>query len=302
MKKSPLVSILMNCYNGEKYLQEAIDSVLNQTYKNWELVFWDNQSNDKSAEIFLNNKDSRLKYYYSTSHTTLGNARIMASKKIRGDWFGIIDTDDLWETNKLSKQIEAINNSVLPSDSIGLIYCRAMGIDKNSVTTKEICHKNYLGEPMPEGKILDDLLFKGNFIMSPSILINKNIFLSVGGFPEGYLHASDYYISCAISSKANIICVEECLTKYRIHDNNNTQKEKVISFEEQLKIFHIWSKHIKTSLVKKNIRIKQLHTLAGLMMIKYNKQIIKGLLRILRKGTVFFAIRNIVFELKKISK
>jgi len=299
MNKFPLVSILMNCYNGEKYLQEAIDSVLNQTYKNWELIFWDNHSNDKSAKIFLNNKDPRLQYYLSPSHTTLGNARIMASKKIRGAWLGIIDTDDVWEINKLSKQIEAINKTNYPRESIGLVYCRAMGIDKNSAITKEICHKNYLSKPMPEGRILDDLLFKGNFIMSPSILINKKFFLSVGGFPEGYLHASDYYISCAISSKANIICVEECLTKYRIHDNNNTQKEKVVSFEEQLKIFHIWGNHIKGSLTEKNIRIKQLHTFAGLMMIKYNKQFIRGLLRILKKGILLFAIRNIVFELQK---
>ena len=55
MNHAPLVSILMNCYNGEKYLQEAVDSILSQTYQNWELVFWDNRSTDKSAEIFLNN-------------------------------------------------------------------------------------------------------------------------------------------------------------------------------------------------------------------------------------------------------
>ena len=177
-----------------------------------------------------------------------------------------------------------------------------MGIDKNSTITKEICHRDYLGVPMPEGRILHDLLFKGNFIVSPSILINKIFFLYVGGFPEEYTHASDYYISCAISSKANIICVNEFLTQYRIHDNNITQKEKVISLEEQLKIFHVWSNHIEAPLIEKKIKIKQLHTLAGLMMIKYNNQIIKGLLRILSKGTLFFAIKNIVLELKKLSK
>ena len=54
MTETPLVSILMNCFNGEEYLQEAIDSIISQTYENWELIFWDNQSIDKSAEIFLN--------------------------------------------------------------------------------------------------------------------------------------------------------------------------------------------------------------------------------------------------------
>ena len=61
MKKQPLVSIIMNCLNGEKYLSNAIDSVIKQTYKNWELIFWDNQSNDNSKLIF---SDLRISYTY----------------------------------------------------------------------------------------------------------------------------------------------------------------------------------------------------------------------------------------------
>ena len=63
MFKEPLVSIIINCFNGEKYLREAIDSVISQTYKNWEVIFWDNQSTDRSARIFKNYKDERLKYF-----------------------------------------------------------------------------------------------------------------------------------------------------------------------------------------------------------------------------------------------
>ena len=55
----------MNCYNGETYLQESINSVLSQTYKNWELIFWDNKSQDKSAEIFKGHEDKRFKYFYA---------------------------------------------------------------------------------------------------------------------------------------------------------------------------------------------------------------------------------------------
>ena len=65
MKKQPLVSIIMNCLNGEKYLNSAIDSVINQTYKNWELIFWDNRSTDNSANILKKYKDKRIKYFYS---------------------------------------------------------------------------------------------------------------------------------------------------------------------------------------------------------------------------------------------
>ena len=57
--KEPLVSVIMNCFNGETYLKESIESILSQTYKNWELIFWDNKSQDKSAEIFKIYKDKR---------------------------------------------------------------------------------------------------------------------------------------------------------------------------------------------------------------------------------------------------
>ena len=73
--EKPLISILMNCYNGEEYLHEAITSVLNQTYNNWELVFWDNRSNDGSKKIFKSFSDKRLKYYLSKDHSELGEAR-----------------------------------------------------------------------------------------------------------------------------------------------------------------------------------------------------------------------------------
>ena len=64
-KNSPLVSIIMNCYNGEKYLYKSLHSVLNQSYKNWELIFFDNASTDKSKDIFNDFKDSRFKYFFS---------------------------------------------------------------------------------------------------------------------------------------------------------------------------------------------------------------------------------------------
>ena len=65
MVKKPEISIIMNCHNGEKFLAEAINSVLNQTYKNWELIFWNNSSSDQSEKIFKSFKDKRLRYFYT---------------------------------------------------------------------------------------------------------------------------------------------------------------------------------------------------------------------------------------------
>ena len=65
MHNEPLVSIIMNCYNGEKYLKLALKSLIKQKYKNWELIFWDNKSTDKSKKIFKSFKDKRFRYFYA---------------------------------------------------------------------------------------------------------------------------------------------------------------------------------------------------------------------------------------------
>ena len=69
----------MNCYNGQKYLQEALDSIINQTYKHWELIFWDNQSTDQSREIFHRYDDARFRYFLAPEHTDLGGGRARAT-------------------------------------------------------------------------------------------------------------------------------------------------------------------------------------------------------------------------------
>jgi len=70
-RNKQLVSIIINCYNGQKYLLNAIKSVINQNYKNWEIIFWDNKSNDNSRKIVKKIKDKRIKYFLSKKHTTL---------------------------------------------------------------------------------------------------------------------------------------------------------------------------------------------------------------------------------------
>ena len=110
MNKKPLVSILMNCFNGEKYLHQALESVLNQTYSNWELIFWDNQSSDNSAEIFNKYKDKRMTYYLADEFTDLGGARSEACKYIKGDYLAILDCDDIWFPKKLEVQLDYLKN------------------------------------------------------------------------------------------------------------------------------------------------------------------------------------------------
>ena len=87
MSNEPLVSIIINCFNGEKYLRKCIESVISQTYKNWEIIFWDNKSSDRSAQIFKSYKDTRLKYYIADNHSSiLYQARNYALDKVSGEF------------------------------------------------------------------------------------------------------------------------------------------------------------------------------------------------------------------------
>src|SRR4030067_1280023 len=103
-EQQPLVSVIMNCYNSEKYLREAIDSVLAQTYQNWEIIFWDNQSTDKSAAIFKSYADPRFCYFLAPEHTTLGQARNLAVEQAHGAWVAFLDCGDILFPRKLAQQ------------------------------------------------------------------------------------------------------------------------------------------------------------------------------------------------------
>ena len=105
-EKQKLVSIILNCFNGKKYLKDALETVVNQTYNNWELVFWDNKSTDGSKKILDLYDSEKLKYYRSNVHTSLYEARNLAVKECKGEFIAFIDADDYWEKNKLEKQIK----------------------------------------------------------------------------------------------------------------------------------------------------------------------------------------------------
>ena len=96
IQNMPLVSIIINCFNGEQFLRETIESVINQTYPNWEMIFWVNQSTDSSADIVNSYEDPRIRYIYASEHTSLGKARSLAIKEARGEYISFLDSDDMW--------------------------------------------------------------------------------------------------------------------------------------------------------------------------------------------------------------
>ena len=137
IETQPLVSVIMNCYNGAQYLEESIQSVISQTYDNWELIFWDNKSEDKSSEIFKKYQGKRFKYFYANKHTSLYEARNLAIQKSTGDFISFLDTDDLWEKQKLEKQMYYFNDQ-----SIGVVYRNYLLTKKDLKKKKLILEKD----------------------------------------------------------------------------------------------------------------------------------------------------------------
>ena len=111
--RQPLVSVIVNCHNGEKFLKHCILSIINQSYRNWEIIFWDNKSTDKSIEIIKKFKDKRIKYFRSKKFEKLYRTRNLAIKRSKGKYICFLDTDDLWHKNKLKYQINLVKKKIV---------------------------------------------------------------------------------------------------------------------------------------------------------------------------------------------
>ena len=101
------VSIIVNCHNGENYLSKCINSILNQTYKNWEIIFWDNNSNDKSLKIIKSFKSPKIKIFKSKKIKII-RCTEFCSKKVDGEYIAFLDVDDFWLNNKIEQQIKIL--------------------------------------------------------------------------------------------------------------------------------------------------------------------------------------------------
>ena len=228
MKNEPLVSVIMNCFNGEEYLREAVNSVTKQNYKNWEIIFWDNQSTDKSAEIFKSYKDKRLKYYYASFHAgILDEARNYALKKANGDFIAFLDVDDWWLPNKLEKQIP-----IFDDPDVGLVYGNLWRLFEKK-NKKEIYRKKIL----PTGMILDELLHD-YVIGSPTYVIRKKSLDSLDYHFNKHFHIiGDFDLNLRLAAKWKVNCVQDPVATARIHGQNVSLLNKNREIDE-LKVWH----------------------------------------------------------------
>lgn len=203
----------MNCYNGERFLEDAVRSVFAQDYQNWELIFWDNQSTDKSRKIIDKFKNNKIKYFYSKSHTNLGEARAEAINKASGDLIAFLDVDDLWEPEKLSKQISAFED-----EEIGISIT-------NSIYFQETKSKLYFLCKPSEGNIFNKLLINYYLPLETVMLRSRVLKDNNLNFDKQFHHICDFDLFSQICLYSKLKYIDLPLSKWRIHDDNASKRD-----------------------------------------------------------------------------
>lgn len=264
-RTKPLISVIINCFNGQKFLKKTLSSLRKQTYKNWELIFWDNHSTDNSKKIFKTFKDKRFKYFKSKSHSALYDARNKAVKKSKGEFLCFLDCDDWWVSTKLEEQIKLFNKK-----NVGLVYSKLFIFsekNKKKKVFKKIAHSGFITE-----KILQD-----HSIGFVTALIRKKSYLSVKGFNSKYNISGDFDFILKISLRWKILCCDKILAYYRIHQNNLSKKMRSAEIKELENI-------LKSGILVKTRFKKLLRNF-----INYKKILLQ-----IDEGKFFLALKNIL--------
>ena len=227
-----LISVIVNCHNGEIFINRCIESILNQSHTNFEIIFYDNQSTDKTYKIIKNIKDNRIKYFKSIKFLNLYEARNEAIKFAKGEFIAFLDVDDTWEKNKLELQIKNL-------------------IDQNS----DICFTNYWIKKNNKKKIFKKTIkFQNirNAILNNypigilTVLMNSKIFLHYNiVFNKKYEIIGDFDLFYRLSQKVNFSCIDKPLATYNIHNDNLSIKK----IDLEIKEFNNWILENKLTLL-----------------------------------------------------
>tara|TARA_B100000902_G_scaffold399352_1_gene469811 strand:+ start:16226 stop:17014 length:789 start_codon:yes stop_codon:yes gene_type:complete len=256
------VTVIINCFNSEKYLKQSIKSVLNQSYKNFELIIYDNNSTDKTEEIYKSFKDHRLRYFKTDQNYNLGKVRELALKESNYNWISFLDSDDEWLPDKLLEQVNYIQNK----KNIGLVYSDFIYIDSNGLKLKKKSYTKFYTK-----KIFEELI-KKNYICFSTIIFNKSIFKTKNIFNPILKNSEDLDLLLKISKNNTVGFVKNKLVKYRVHSENLTKFQTERSFSEWQYLMYKHSENYFKE--KKNIKKKYLYELCKIKLLNRLKKLL----------------------------
>jgi len=213
-KYKHMISILLATYNGEKYIKKSIDSIINQTYTDWELLIGFNGTTDGSKEIVFQYNDSRIKVFDYGDDKGKSKTLNKLMKEASGDWMAIQDDDDIWLPKKLERQFAN-------SEGFDVIGTQIMYINENDDTT---------GKPnlSIDDSSIKEKSFRGdNQIANSSAIFKSKCAIELGGWDESLAGIEDFDFWLKIMRKGyifkNISSVE---VFHRLHSESNFNTKK----------------------------------------------------------------------------
>lgn len=228
-----LVSIIMPNYNSSRFIKKAIDSVVAQTYKNWELIIVDDCSSDNSLEIIKEYNDDRIYVVRNATNSGTAVSRNNAIKIAKGRWIAFLDSDDLWKPEKLEKQIFFMESNVY-----SFSFTDYAVIDKdNKILT--------LYKPKKDNYRYKDIL-KHNSIGCSTVIYDKKQLGEIL-MPEQAIKREDLACWLRILRKNEMVhCLHECLTEYRVCAGSvSSNKTKMAKYQ-----WNVYRKLEKLSIIK----------------------------------------------------
>ncbi|MBD3426746.1 MAG: glycosyltransferase [Candidatus Omnitrophica bacterium] len=211
--KEPTVSVILPTFNRANILRRSIDSVLGQTYSDFELIIVDDGSSDNTAELVAGVNDPRIKYIKHENNSGLPAARNTGLKHARGRFIAFQDDDDQWLEDRLKVQVSLLNKT---DEDTGVVYCDSIKMEQGV--------KSYLYSPSRSGKSGDlhhDFLM-GNFVTVIATLVKRECFLKVGNFDESLPSFEDWDMWLRISKHFKFRYSDEPLVIVHITEGSMT--------------------------------------------------------------------------------
>lgn len=209
----PKITVVMPVYNGEKYLDTAIKSILNQKFTNFEFVIVDDASTDNSVEIINSYQDQRIKLIKNNVNLGIPTTRNKCLQESSGEYVAVLDCDDYAYPSRLAEQLEFMENN----PDFGMVGSWVELIDENDDLTGEVWN-----EDEPSQKIPCRLLFH-NYFAHSAVLLRRSALdtVKINGevYRKDYPNAQDYDLWVRISKKFKVWNIPKVLIKYRVHSH-----------------------------------------------------------------------------------
>jgi len=202
------ISVLMPVYNSEKYISAAISSILNQTFRDFELIILNDGSTDDSEKIIKEFDDSRIVYLVNPVNLGLALTRNRLVENARGDYLAIMDSDDLSFPSRLEKQLKFFKRN----PAFGVVGSSCIIIDKNDQKVGKIRHSERADR-------IPSILFFKNYFVQSSVMIRSSI-LPLSPYDPELPPVEDYGLWIRLSKVTLMFSLTESLIKYRIHGGN----------------------------------------------------------------------------------